>query len=67
MAIQTVRNYPELNQFENLIDFQRLYELPIPMGHHLELNKMGKSCILDKYNIDETPWMLLIHPNGTVL
>lgn len=65
-AIQTVFEDFAHNSYDNMLQDQLRYALPIPFGHDAGPDQRG-SVLMQRYGNGGTPWFILIDPQGKVL
>ncbi|MBT8221007.1 MAG: redoxin family protein [Bacteroidia bacterium] len=64
VAIQTVFEGADVNNFKKLKKMQKKYKLNIPFGHDIGTES---SHIVERYRTGGTPWFIVINESGKVV
>ena len=67
LAIQTVFEGHDVNNYEKMVETQKQYELEIPFGHDAGEDRKSRSNIMINYQTGGTPWFLLINKHDNVV
>lgn len=67
LAIQTVFEGHESNNYEKMIETQKQYELEIPFGHNAGDDGKSRSNIMTNYQTGGTPWFIFIDKHDNIV